>query len=308
MRYRLTMEIKEKTIVIVGPTSSGKSDLAVCLAKEFDGEIISADSRQVYRGLDIGSGKITKRERKKIPHHLLDVANPQRKFTANDFKRLGEKALTQIRQKGKLPIIVGGSGFYIDALLGKINLPPVKPDSKLRQSLVKIKTSELYDQLKNLDPQRARVVDCHNRPRLIRAIEIAKALGQVPITNSKKTDDRKVLWLGIKVKPEELARRIKARLDKRLRHGLIAEIKKLRQPIIGRGLSTKRLWDLGLEYRYVNLYLENKLSKTEMIDKLEREIIKYAKRQMIWFKANDQIKWIKDYPQTESLVKQFLEN
>jgi tRNA dimethylallyltransferase len=308
LRYRLIMKIKDKVIVIVGPTSSGKSEWAVALAQKLNGEVISADARQVYRGLNIGTGKITEREKQGINHHLLDVANPHRKFSASDFKRLGEKAITKIRKKNRLPIIAGGTGFYIDVLLDRIPLPAIKPNAKLRQSLEKLDTKELYNQLNKLDPRRAKTIDRHNRPRLIRAIEIAKELGQVPTIKIKKTDDQKVLWLGIKTNHQELKEKISNRLKKRLRQGLIAEVKNLRQPIVGRGLSNKRLWALGLEYRYINLYLENQLSKTEMLSKLEQEIIKYAKRQMTWFKANQQINWAEDYQSAEKLVKHFLEN
>ena len=153
-------------IVVVGPTSSGKSALAVRLAKKFNGEIISADSRQVYKGLDIGSGKITKREMRDIPHHLLDVASPRRKFTVAQYQKFARLAMQDIISRGKVPIICGGTGFYIDALLGRVTIPSVSPNTKLRVKLEKLSTEKLGEKLKILDPKRFTDIDQNNRPRL----------------------------------------------------------------------------------------------------------------------------------------------
>ena len=169
-----------KVLAIVGPTASGKSALAVRLARRFGGEIISADSRQVYRGLDIGTGKITKREMYGIPHHLLDVADPRQQYSAGVYAKAAQKIVRYIVQKNKLPIIVGGTGFYIDAALGTIVLPEVPPNQKLRKELTKKTSGQLFTMLQKLDPSRAKAIDRQNPVRLIRAIEIAKVLGHVP--------------------------------------------------------------------------------------------------------------------------------
>ena len=173
-----------KVIVILGQTATGKSALAVKIAKKINGEIISADSRQIYKGLDIGTGKITKKEMRGVPHHLLDVANPKKKFSVAEYQKLANSAIAEIITKGKTPIICGGTGFYIDAITKGIIFPEVPPNAKLRKTLEKKSTEQLFDMLKNFDKSRARNIkekkEQNNKVRLIRAIEIAKALGKVP--------------------------------------------------------------------------------------------------------------------------------
>lgn len=291
---------KTRIIVIVGPTASGKSNLAVSIAKKINGEIISADSRQVYKRLDIGSGKITKKEMRGISHHMLDVVSPKKIYTAGKYKKDGEKSLRYIERKNKIPIVVGGTGFYIDSLLGKYSLPNVEPDEKLREFLSKKSNDELIAILSLLDRDRSKTIDKKNKVRLIRAIEIAKKLGGVPQNNPKNKYD--VLMIGIKVKPEILKEKIKTRLLKRISGGMIEEVKELHK----RGLSFKRMNELGLEYRYIAKYLKKEMTKEEMIKKLETEIWHYAKRQITWFKRDKSINWIEKLSESEKLVKKFL--
>jgi len=291
-----------KLIVIVGPNASGKTDLSIKLAEKFNGEIISADSRQVYKGMDIGTGKITKKEMKNIPHYLLDVASPKRKFTAAQYKKLSQKAIEKIFKKEKIPFIVGGTGFYIQAVIDNIAIPEVKPDWQLRKKLEKLKKEELFKKLKKLDPQRAKNIDQNNKRRIIRAIEIVLKTKK-PVPKLKKTKSPfDFLILGLKRNFNDLKKRIEKRLKMRLKQGMIAEVKKLKKS----GLSWKRLEEFGLEYRYIALYLQKKLSYQEMISKLQKEIERYAKRQMTWFKRDKRIKWIKNYKEAERLVKKFL--
>jgi len=292
---------KKKLIVIVGPTASGKSDLAVKLAKKFNGEVISADSRQVYKGMDIGTGKITKKEMQGIPHYLLDVANPKRKFTVAQYQKLVFKAINKIHKKGKLPIICGGSAFYIQSIIDQISIPKVPPDWNLRKKLSKKPVGELYQILKNLDPKRAKNIDKKNPRRLIRAIEIAEKLGKVP-NLEKKPLPYPVLIIGIKKDRDELKKLIKKRLLKRIKKGMIAEVKKLKNS----GLSWKRLEEFGLEYRWIAYYLQKKISYQEMIEKLQKEIEKFAKRQMTWWKSDKRIFWVKSLKEAEKIVKKFL--
>ena len=174
------MESKRKIIVILGPTASGKSALAVKIAKKINGEIISADSRQVYKGLDIGTGKITRKEMGGVPHYCLDVVSPKKIFTVADFKKCAEKAIEKIFAKNKIPIIVGGTGLYIQAVVDNIVLPEVKPNWRLRKELEKKTTEEMFKMLKKLDPERAKNIDAKNPRRLIRAIEITKEIGKMP--------------------------------------------------------------------------------------------------------------------------------
>ena len=276
----------QKVIVVCGPTATGKSDYAVALAKSFPpaggGEIISADSRQVYKGLDIGSGKITKREMKGVPHHLLDVANPKRSFSVAQYKKLAEKTLQAIFKKGKTPIICGGTGFYIDALLYSGEFPAVSPNSTLRKKLEKLSPEALFDRLQTLDPDRAEDIDRYNKVRLIRAIEIATALGRVP--KIKRQAKYAIEWHYLDFPDEVLKKRIHDRLLKRMKAGMVAEVKKLHNPAAGGGVSWKRLEALGLEYRFLALFLQNKLTKQEMLEQLESAIWHYAKRQRTWFK------------------------
>src|SRR3989338_7787969 len=276
----------QKVIVILGQTAAGKSDLAVKIAKKINGEIISADSRQVYKGFDIGTGKITKKEMKGVPHHLLDVANPKIKFTVVKYQKLTISAMADIVKRGKTPIICGGTGFYIDAVTKGIIFPEVPPNIKLRKQLVTKSERALFLTLKKLDPQRAKTIDAKNKVRLIRAIEIAKALGKVP----KETEARlpfKFIKIGLYLPTVKLKNKIEKRLLTRIKMGMLNEAKKLRK----QGLSWKRMEELGLEYRFMALYLQNKINKKEMLEKLNSEIHKYAKRQMTWFKRYKDIKW-----------------
>ena len=172
--------MKPKIIVVLGQTVTGKSDLAVKVAKKINGEIISADSRQVYKGLDIGTGKITQKEMKGVPHHLLDVANPKRRFTVAQYQKLTISAIAEIVRRDKTPIICGGTGFYIDAITKGVVFPEVPPNLKLRKQLNTKSAIALFEVLKKLDPVRAKNIDPKNKVRLIRAIEIAKSLGKVP--------------------------------------------------------------------------------------------------------------------------------
>jgi tRNA dimethylallyltransferase len=298
---------KPKLFVILGPTASGKSDLAVKLARKFNGEIISADSRQVYKGLDIGSGKITKKEMKGIPHHLLNVASPKRTFTVSQYQKLGEKAIRNILKRGKLPIICGGTGFYIDALISGLKLPEVPPQKELRKKLEKESAETLLKKLKNLDPRRAKNIDRHNKRRLIRALEIVlttkKPVSELGVMTYHNTPSYDVLKIGIKKEPEKLKKLIHARLIKRLKQGMIKEVENLNR----NGLSWKRIDDLGLEYRYISRYLRGLISKAEMGELIEKESWRYAKRQMTWFKKDKNIIWAPTKgKEAENSVKKFL--
>lgn len=280
-------QTKKPTIVVVlGPTASGKSDLAVTLSKHLNGEVVSADSRQVYKGLDIGSGKITKKEMKGVPHHLLNVIDPKKVFTIEDFRIQATKAIDDILARGKMPILCGGTGFYIQSIVDGITVPNVPADKKLREKLEKLSVEALLTKLKKLNPTRAKTVDTKNKVRLIRAIEIAGALGKVPKLKSNPKYD--CLQIGIRFSDEKTKARIALRLEKRIKAGMIQEAEKLHQ----KGLSWKRMEALGLEYRYLALYLQKKISKQEMIDQLNTAIRQYAKRQMVWFKRDERIIWV----------------
>lgn len=281
------MASNPELVVIVGPTASGKSDLAVKLAKKLDGEIVSADSRQVYKGLDIGSGKITRKEMRGVRHHLLDVASPKRVYTAAHWKQAAEKAVREIRKRGKIPVIVGGTGFYIDSLLYDAPLPEVKPDPKLRARFHQRSAPDLFEELHKKDPERAANIDRHNKRRLVRALEIIAAKGSVPKPVQKKLKYN-VLKIGLNPPPNVLKKKIRGRLLRRMQQGMVREVEKLHR----NGLSWKRLEDLGLEYRYVSRYLRGLLTKEEMLRQLATEIWHYARRQMTWWRRDKDMHWV----------------
>lgn len=273
----------QKIYVILGQTATGKSNLAVQIAKKLNGEIISADSRQIYKGLNIGTGKITKKEMQNIPHYLIDVANPKKKFTVTEYQKLTISAMANILARGKIPIICGGTGFYIDAITKGIIFPEVPPNPKLRKKLVLLSAIALFSTLKKLDPARAKNIkeknEQNNKVRLIRAIEIAKVLGKVPpITQDSPV--YKFIKIGLYLPADKLKKKIEQRVrkmfDKKNRGGLLNEIKKLKK----NGISNKRLQEFGFEY--------NKPT----YEKVVNETLKYAKRQMAWFKRDKEIKWI----------------
>ena len=291
--------MKNKLIVILGPTASGKTDLSVKLAKKYNGEVVSADSRQVYKGLNIGSGKITKKEMCGIPHWLLDVANPKTRFTVAQYQKLALKAIKDIQRKNKIPFLVGGTGFYIQSVVDGIIIPEIKPDWKLRKKLEKLNNEELFEKLKELDPKRAAVIDRQNPRRLIRALEIVLKTKKPVPKLGRPTSQFSVLEIGVKKSPDELKKLINKRFLKRLKNNaLINEVKKLRKS----GLSFKRLEEFGLEYRFVAQYLQNKISWQKMIDKIQKESEHFAKRQMTWFKRDKRIHWIKNSKEAVQLI------
>jgi tRNA dimethylallyltransferase len=288
---------KRPLMAIVGPTASGKSELAVQIAQQFSGEIISADSRQVYRGMDLGTGKVegtwekvggTKRfVYKSIVHHGIDIASPKRQFSVSRFQNYCEDILPGIYRRQHLPILCGGTGHWIDAVVYNQHLPHVPPQPELRKKLERIATTELFNQLKQLDPDRAANIDQHNPRRLIRALEIVITTGSpVPQTTTQESP-YDVLWLGLKPNPETLQQKITTRLDERLKVGLIDEVKQLR----ANHISWQRLESFGLEYSFVARHLQGQLSFDEMRSGLITTINQYAKRQLTWWKKNPDIHW-----------------
>lgn len=292
----------QRVIVIVGPTASGKSALAVRLAKKFNGEIISADSRQIYRGLAIGSSKVTKKEMAGIRHHLLDAASPRRAFTAAQFKNRAERAIRDIARRGRTPIIAGGTAFWIDTLVYDLMLPAVKPNAVLRRRLEKNSPAELFALLKKLDPKRAAGIEKGNPRRLIRSIEIARSLGRVP--KLKKRAAYNALWIGLRQPYETRSHRVGRRVRAMIKKGLVAETKKL----LRQGVSEKRIREFGFEYTAALDAISKKIPMTELTPRIIRDTKKYAQRQMRWWAKNKAIRWIRDSTdaQAERAVKTFL--
>lgn len=294
---------KSKIVVILGPTSVGKSDFAIALAKKYNGEIISADSRQVYTGATLLSGAVTEPEREAITHHLISIASLKKNYNVNRFVRDSKKKIKQIERVGKLPIICGGTAMYIDALLYNQVFPEVKPDASLRKELAKKSNTQLYALLTELDPARAATIDQQNPRRLIRAIEIARVLGQVPAI-SYDAPDYKSLVLGLHLPKEVLDARIKERVYARGIKKMLLEIKALHES----GISLERLETFGLEFKCFSALFAKKLSEDQAVEKLYFDTIHYAKRQITWWKRNPEIVWLapSETMQAEKLLQEFL--
>lgn len=312
--------IKSKLIVILGPTASRKSKLAVKLAlrlssgqakKQFgiDGvEVVSADSRQIYKGMDIGTAKPSKKERETIKHYLIDIKKPNQLYTVWEYKRSAIEAINQIIKKGKVPFLVGGTGLYIKTIVDNLEIPKVKPDWKLRKSLeLKIKNQglkSLYEELIKIDPEAAYIVDSQNPRRIIRAMEIAIKTKK-PFSQQRKKGESlfDVLEIGIDLDREKLKENIEKRVDKMVEMGLVKEVKELIK-IYDENLPT---FD-AIGYREIIDYLNRRISLAEAIEKIKKNTWHFSKRQITWWKSDKKIKWIKNRREAEKSVKEFLEN
>ncbi|MBO4926269.1 MAG: tRNA (adenosine(37)-N6)-dimethylallyltransferase MiaA [Clostridia bacterium] len=275
--------MKGKLIVILGTNASGKSGLGVELAKKYGGEIVSADSRQVYRGLDLGSGKITPKETQGVPHHLIDVCDPGDFFSMADFQRLAYAAIDGILARGRVPFLVGGTGLYVDAVADGYMLSLRAPDLALRARLETYETPALYEMLKEKLPDTG--IDPKNRNRVMRALERLAADDYRPGRRSPRYE---ALKLGVTWPREILKQRIDQRLEKRLQQGMVQEVQRL----LDAGVSPEFLDKLGLEYRYLSQYLLGKWTYEQMVDELSRAIKRFAKRQMTWFRREENLHWL----------------
>ncbi len=272
-----------KLIVIEGTNASGKSSLGIELAARFSGEIISADSRQVFRRLDLGSGKINPEEMNGVPHHLLDVREPGEFFSMADFQRLAYEAIDGIIARGRLPFLVGGTGLYVDAVADGYELSDKAPDHSLRAQLETYETPELYEMLKQKLPDTD--IDPKNRHRVMRALEKLEADDWRP---AGKAPRYSLLKLGVTWPREILKQRIDERLDRRLEEGMVEEVKVL----LDEGVSEEFMVKLGLEYKYLTWYLTGKIGYEQMREELAGAIKKFAKRQMTWFRRDPRIHWL----------------
>ncbi len=272
-----------KLIVIEGTNASGKSSLGVELAARFNGEIVSADSRQVFRRLDLGSGKITPEEMNGVPHHLLDVRAPGEFFSMADFQRLAYEAIDGILSRGYVPFLVGGTGLYVDAVADGYNLSEKAPDLSLRARLETYETPELYEMLKQQVPDTE--IDPRNRHRVMRALERLEADDFHPVG---KTPRYELLKLGVTWPRAILKQRIDERLEKRLEEGMVDEVRAL----LDDGVSEEFMVKLGLEYKYLTWYLTGKIGYEQMKEELAGAIKKFAKRQMTWFRRDPRIHWL----------------
>ena len=292
----------EKLIVIEGTNASGKSGLGVRLAEKYGGEIVSADSRQVFRGLDLGSGKITPEEMRGVPHHLIDVAEPNDFFSMHDFQRLAYQAIDSICARGKTPFLVGGTGLYVESVTEGYVMNDLKPDLEYRAYLETFETPELYQMLIQLRP--GIEIDPKNRNRVMRRLEKIHDGDEESAPNQPRYD---CLKLGVSWKPEVLRARIDERLERRLNDGMVEEVQRL----MDEGATVEFLKKLGLEYRYITQYLIGEIpDRQEMIDALATAIKQFAKRQRIWFRRDPAIHWLdmeaQPFEQACEMIDQFL--
>lgn len=268
---------REPIVCVVGPTASGKSARAIELAKERDGEVISVDSRQVYRMLDIGTEKITREEMAGVPHHLIDIRDPKEVYSAGDFVRDATSLISSLRASGKTPILAGGTYFYFDALL--YGLPAETPaNPQLREKLEARSAPDLMRELMERDPRRASKVDPANKRRLVRALEIVETHGQVP-ERTEAEPRYLVEWVVMNPERDELRLRIRKRLERALAGGLIDEVRRVRDYV-----GDARLDELGLEYKIVGEYLRGERDEASLLPTMSSRIWHYARHQKAWLR------------------------
>ena len=297
--------MKPTVYVIGGPTASGKSKLAVELAKKINGEIISADSMQIYKDMNIGTAKITNQEMQGIKHYLIDFISPEQRYSVSSFKKDAEDAIEKILSNGKTPIIVGGTGLYIDSLIYGIEFQDEKIDTKYREELNKIAEIEglekLYKKAQKIDPEAMAKISANDKKRIIRVLEIYHKTGKTKTEQEKKSRKNEVKYnykvFAITIPREKLYERINKRVDQMLEQGLIEEVEKILEKYSYFPTAMQ-----GLGYKEVIEYLENKITKEEMIEKIKKETRHYAKRQITWFKKNKETIWLDGEKTTEENV------
>lgn len=278
---------KNKLIAVVGATASGKTAYAVELARRVNGEIISADSRLVYKGLDIGTAKPDMDERFGIPHYMIDIVEPEVDYSVGLYANEARNIIEDIISRGKTPVIAGGTGLYFRILLENYDLPKINPDYELRETLSKLSFSELYEMLVNLDAEAAKLVVQNDKRRAVRFIEIVKLTGS-PVSEARglKEPEFEVEWIGLNYPREELYDRINRRVDLMIEQGLVDETKNL---LAKHGRINNIINTIG--YREITSYLDGELTLEEAKDKLKQNTRNYAKRQLTWFRKNPDIKW-----------------
>ena len=286
---------KPKVVVICGPTASGKTALSIELAKKINGEIISSDSMQIYKNMDIGTAKPSNDEMQGIKHYLLDFVEPNKRYSVADFKKDAEKAIEEILEKGKVPIIVGGTGLYVDSLIYGIEYQNIKFDEKYRKELENRAKKEglesLYNEAKQIDEEAMEKISANDQKRILRVLEIYKATGKTKTEQEIESRKNGVKYdykvFAINMDREKLYERINKRVDIMIEQGLIQEVEDLLKMYEEFPTAMQ-----GLGYKEVVEYLQGEISKEEMIDKIKMETRRYAKRQITWFKKNKQTIWI----------------
>ncbi len=312
--------MKPKIIAIVGPTASGKTSFGIEIAKRYEGEIISVDSRQIYQKMNIGTAKAVGEWKgvddsldamveggkalliEGVAHWGIDLVSPDTPYSAADFKKYAEKKIDEILKRGKVPVLVGGTGFWLQALIDNYTLTETASDDVLRANLEEKGKGELFAQLKRVDPKTAEVIDRENKRKLVRALEVYERTGVAFSSQQNKNDSKySVLQLGLSVEREVLVERINFRVDQMIAEGLVDEVRDLEKDY---GCEIESMTSIG--YRQICMFLQNKISLKEAVDEVKKDTRRYAKRQMTWFRRDDRIVWVEDIDQATSFVNQFL--
>lgn len=296
-------------VAVVGPTATGKSKLALQLAVDLEGEIVSADSAQVYRYLDIGTAKPTLKERQTVKHHLIDVIHPHEEFSVAEYKKLADEAIDDIYEKGKLPILCGGTGLYINAVTERFAFSSSGKNPQLRQQLDETAREKgldhLYSLLKEVDPDSAQKIHPHDKKRIIRALEVYYTEGVLLSRQQKETLNRPsrfhLLLMGLNKPREELYRAIERRTDSMMEKGFVEEVKWLLEnyPAHAPGLNV-------LGYRQIRDYLQNLISYHEAVESIKKETRNYAKRQLTWFRRDERVRWFNPHETDLSSLEKFI--
>ena len=303
--------MKPKVVVIVGPTASGKTALSIELAKRINGEIISSDSMQIYKDMDIGTAKVTKEEALGIKHYLIDIIFPEERYTVSDFKKDAEAAIKEILEKGKVPIVVGGTGLYVDSLIYGIEYQEMNFDESYRDELMKIAETEeglikLWDEANSIDPQAMLKISKNDKKRIIRVLEIYKATGKTKteqeILSRQKGVEYDYKVFCVNMDREKLYERINKRVDIMIDAGLENEVRNLLEKYSKFPTAMQ-----GLGYKEVVEYFDGKITRDEMIEKIKQESRRYAKRQLTWFRKNKETIWIDSMQDMKNKIDIILE-
>ena len=298
--------MNDKLFILMGPTAVGKTSISIDLAKKLNGEIISADSMQIYKYMNIGTAKVTPNEMEGIPHYLIDIIYPDENFTVSDYKRMATKYIKKINQKNKLPIVVGGTGLYINSLVYKLNFASVPPNDEVRLKLETYDNQYLHSKLIEVDRITGERISVNDRKRIIRALEIWKISGKTPSEYNnnfrEETDEYNPIMVCLNMDREKLYKRINDRVDLMIELGLVDEVRN----ILNMGYNKDLVSMQGIGYKEIIMYLENKISLDDSINKIKQGSRNYAKRQLTWFKRDNRIRWI-DIDNFES-IDQISEN
>ncbi|MBQ9737126.1 MAG: tRNA (adenosine(37)-N6)-dimethylallyltransferase MiaA [Clostridia bacterium] len=288
--------MSKRIIAIIGPTASGKTALATKLAKKLSGEVVSCDSMQIYRGMDIGTAKPTEDEMQFVPHHMIDIAEPSQRFSVADFVSAARECIEDILKRGKVPILAGGTGLYVDSVLFNISFPDFNEDPEFRLKMQEVLEEEgkeaLHMRLFKCDPEAAEKIHPNNTRRVIRALEVCKATGKTFTQVSKearRTPEYDAYVLGIETDRAELYKRIDSRVDVMMENGLLDEVKRLKESGIGRDTTAMQ----AIGYKELYDYFDRHISLDEAVEKIKQESRRYAKRQMTWFRRNEDIDWVR---------------